>query len=491
MIHSPSDGRSGSGVRRDLDGWIYVRVEGAPYDRGWHHGYLLASEIRNALSSIDALLWHDTALPFSWYAANARAMWLERMAGDNGGKLADGTGVATLDELRGIMDGANTRRIDNDRWISIDDLLAWNGYPEMICQWQPGVLSGILKPLVPVPGDPGRLEALVGRVRLGQQHYFHPHHCSAFVATGDWTADRGIVSAHTTWQRFANGDFYNVVLHIVPPDAEGFPILMQTAPGYVASSMDFGLNSAGLAVSSTSINVSGFDQGGLPYFLRARRAGQRAATIECWIDLFRQGNNGGYANTWLLAEAATNRIAAYELTTAHEEQQPILSSGFYCSCNIPFSTPTRVLEAGGAGYDNILQSGGRRVRFEQLMAQHKGAIDGALAQTILADHFDLYRNACTPSGRSICGHYDVDDGALPSGHTPFHPFGSLDGKVIAGAIVGAPAMEARWGRACGTPFDAGAFFARHPQYRWMQPWTRDRPARPWCTFPPELDQGKP
>jgi hypothetical protein len=71
---SPKDGRSGSGLCCEVGGWLYLQVEGCPYDRGWHHGYLLADAIRAALRSIETLLWQDTGLPFSWYAANASAM---------------------------------------------------------------------------------------------------------------------------------------------------------------------------------------------------------------------------------------------------------------------------------------------------------------------------------------------------------------------------------------------------------------------------------
>ncbi|CAM5772127.1 hypothetical protein LMIY3S_03740 [Labrys miyagiensis] len=483
MRQSPSTVVSGSGSLRQYKGWLYLRVEGQPYDRGWHHGYLLAAEIRDALKSIGALLWQDTGLPFAWFAANARAMWLDRMANDDGGRLKDGSGRAALDELRGIVDGANASREADAAEISIDDILGWNGYPEMICQWLPAVMSGALKPIVPMPGDPGRLAEIVANGRFSTQHHFHPHHCSAFVATGGWTADGEIVAAHTTWQRFANGDFYNLVTHLVPPSGEGLPILMQSVPGYIASSMDFGLNGAGLVVTSTSIGASGFDPAGLPYFLRARRAGQRAATIEQWVDLFRQGNNGGYANTWLLAEASTKRIAAYELTKAHEELQPPLTSGHYCSCNIPLSVPIRVLDTGGSGYDNILGSGARRVRFDQLMAAHEGRLDDAAARGILADHRDVYTCNDLPSGRTICGHFDVDPGNYGGGgHAPYYPWGSLDGKVTTGSLAKSLALQGRWGRACGTPFEASGFFERSPQYGWMKSWTRDRSTQPYCLF---------
>ena len=80
-------------------------------------------------------------------------------------------------------------------------------------------------------------------------------------------------------------------------------------------------------------------------------------SIEDWIELFRDANNGGYANSWLLAEGHTGRIAAYELTLRHEERQTPITSGVYASCNIPLSTVIRVQEAGGAGWDNVLRNG--------------------------------------------------------------------------------------------------------------------------------------
>jgi hypothetical protein len=227
--HDPS-------IREEREGWIFVHVEGKPYARGWQHGRRLAKEIRVAISSIDELLWMDTGTRFDWWAANARAMWHDMLATDSGGKLTDKSGSRLLEELRGIADGANTDRKASERWISVDDLLGWNGYPEMICQWLPAVQSG-LKPAVPLPAEFSAGGLARQAMRLPLFRPFH-HHCSAFVATGDWTADGGVVAAHTTWQRFANGDSYNVVLSLKPPHDEGYPILMQTAPGYLASSMD-------------------------------------------------------------------------------------------------------------------------------------------------------------------------------------------------------------------------------------------------------------
>ncbi len=478
---TPTSTTCGAGFRRDHNGWIYLHIEGSPYERGRQHGSLLADEIRAAIDAIESLLWMDTATPFSWWAANARAMWHDMLASDCDGKLTDRSGSNAIDELRGIADGANASRKAGQREISMADLLGWNGYPEMICQWLPAVQQG-LKPAVPPPSQIRAPGVAAAAPPLFFPHRGARHHCSAFVATGDWTAGGGVIAAHTTWQRFANGDSYNVILSLRPPEAEGYEILMQTAPGYLASSMDFGQNAAGLIATSTSINSTGFLPDGLPYFFRARRAGQRANTIEQWVDIFRDGNNGGYANSWLLAEGRGGRIAAYELTAQHEELQKPLQSGVYASCNIPLSTIVRVQDTGGSGYDNILLSGSRRVRFERVLAEFKGRLDEKTAQAVISDHYDVYTREEKPSGRTICGHFDVDDGRFGGGQAPFHPWGSLDGKVASAALVEEKAFFARWGRACGTPFDAAQFFAANPQYSWMRPFTKDRPTRAWTKF---------
>lgn len=459
---SESIARNGPAWRVDRNGWIELHIEGAPYDRGWQHGWLLAAEIRAALRSIGELLWLDTATPFSWWADNARAMWLDRLSGS-----------AIFEELTGIVDGANANGGELQARISIDEILGWNGYPEMICQWFPDVQTGRVKPLVPLPAP----------ILRPAPRRWSRHHCSAFLATGAWTAGAEMVAAHTTWQRFANGDYYNVIVRIQPPPDEGYAVTMQTAPGYVASSMDFGQNAAGVVALSTSIDASGFLVDGMPYFVRARRAGQHAGTIEAWIELFRAGNNGGYANTWLLGEASTGRIAAYEITAAHQEVQGPFDSGAFTSCNIPLSRLICVQDTGGSNYDNILHSAARRVRFDQLLSEHKGRIDAAKAKAILADHHDVYTGTDGASMRTICGHCDTDDDRHNAGHGPFYPWGSLDGKVTTTESVQTGSFDARWGRACGTPFEAASFFAAHPQYGDFRALTRDRPTQPWAVFP--------
>ena len=60
---------------------------------------------------------------------------------------------------------------------------------------------------------------------------------------------------------------------------------MQGSPGWIHSGTDFFLTDAGLVGSETTISgFSGFDEKGVPEFVRMRRATQDAATIDEWCE---------------------------------------------------------------------------------------------------------------------------------------------------------------------------------------------------------------
>ena len=468
--------------RRDDHGWIYLHIEGSPFDRGFQHGYLLADELRAAIRSLTRLIYMDTGVRFEWFAKNAELLYAEMLASNAGGRVTDGSGSEILAELEGIVAGANRRRGPDDDELTMAALLAWNAYPLMICQWFPAVMAGQVKAPHPLPSaNPGELppQFATGRAAL---HHFR-HSCSAFVATGGkWTVDGRIVVAHTTWQRFANSDAYNVVIDLVPDG--GSRMLMQTSPGYVFSGTDFCVTSAGLVVTETSINANGIDPTGLPEFWRVRRACQYATSIADWRGLFRDGNDGGYVNSWLLADSGRNEIACYELTLHHDVLHGPKKNGYFAGFNIALDARVRNLDGSPpTGWDNILMSGSRRVRFDQLLAEHRGRIDATVARAVISDHGDPYLRVDMPSSRTICGHLDNDDAHVGSSQPgPFYPWGSSDGKVTTAEMVDDLSFSARWGRACGTPLDTRSFFDAHPEYDWMRELTKDRPTQPWVQF---------
>lgn len=444
--------------RKDVDGWVFLHIEGAPFARGFAHGWLMAPELSDALRVIRQLIPFDTGATLGFFGQAAAEMWHDKLD-------------AELEaELQGILAGARAAGVDVD-W---PQLLAWNGYPELICQWWP-----MPNKTFPKQKPPGRN---AGRPTISQRGVSRgaPHHCSAFVATGSATADGGIVAAHTTWQRFANGDAYNVVIDLVPES--GHRILMQSVPGYIASSTDFGYNAAGLVVTETSLNASGFDEHGVPEFIRARRAQQHASTIEEWVQIFLDGNNGGYAGGWLLAHAPTGRIGRCEVTLAHTATVT-KDDGHYTGFNLAWDLVVRNQACSDPGaWSDVTDSGARRVRFQALMDQFRGRLDASLARVVIGDHYDEYQQQPdVPSSHTICGHLDADS-SDNHGQGPWYPWGSLDGKAVDRAMVDAWQMDVRWGRACGQPLDTTSFLAAHPQYDWVRGLMKDRPSRPWTTF---------
>src|SRR5260370_1900723 len=89
---------------------------------------------------------------------------------------------------------------------------------------------------------------------------------------------------------------------------------MDGLPGLSHSGDDFGLNSAGVVITETTITgFQGFDSNGVPEFVRARKAMQYSASIDDVARIFKEGNNGGYANDWLIADTRKGEIPSPEL----------------------------------------------------------------------------------------------------------------------------------------------------------------------------------
>src|ERR1051326_4833138 len=89
---------------------------------------------------------------------------------------------------------------------------------------------------------------------------------------------------------------------------------MDGFPGVITSDDDFGVNSAGIMISETTITQFwGYDPQAKPEFVRSRKALQYANSIDDYVRMIKDGNNGGYANDWLIGDRKTGEIAYLEL----------------------------------------------------------------------------------------------------------------------------------------------------------------------------------
>jgi len=431
------------GKRFERAGWIYLHTEGEPRQRGFQRGYLLAKEIGAALEVTSAGWRYASSMEWPWLVERAEAMFVSKIDPEN------------LAEIDGMVEGVRAAGANTSR----GDLIAYNGIIELSYYWWPAELKRIKEAPTPLSRES----------------------CSSFIATGKWTRDGNIVLGHNTMQGY--GDAFPCVIEDIQP-ARGHRILWQTSPGWIHSGTDFFITDAGIVGSETTIgDFEGFDTNGIPEFARMRRATQDAGSLDQWSEIMKRGNNGGYANAWLLGDINTKEIAQLELGLKYSAWEK-KGDGFFIGSNIAEDPKILRLETSSKETDIRSSSVARRLRWRNLMKQYAGRIDRLNARSFEADHFDMYRSKDRPGGRSLCGHFELDPDTEGQGPTavPFDCSGTVDAKVVDAAMARKMSFDARWGSACGMPFVARDFLAAHPQFDWMAPSLKDRPREPWVTF---------
>jgi phospholipase B-like protein len=442
---SPADPRLAGSYRFERGGWIYVHLEGSPERIGFQHGYLLAPEIADAFAAVRLEDTHRTGRDWDFFRRAAREMLWPKI---------DAEYEAELD---GIVAGVNARGVKMDR----DDLVALNAFEELPDYYVPWYNAQH-----PIAGAP----------RLSS-----PGNCSAFVATGSYTRDHRIVMAHNNWTSYVDGQRWVIIFDLVPE--RGYRILMDGFPGVITSDDDFGINSAGLMVTETTISqFVGWDPNGKPEFVRSRKALQYAGSIDDYVKIMLDGNNGGYANDWLLGDRKTGEIAQFELGLKHYRVWRT-RDGYFVGSNFA-RDPKVIAEDTKFDPNNPSTSpNARRARWEQLMERWKGQIDAQLAEKFESDHRDAYLEKDQPDERTLCGHADASARGIDLWEWgPHYPGGAVQGKVTDSQMAAAMSFIAHAGHPCGANFNASQFLAAHPEYSWEASILRDMKAGPWTTF---------
>ena len=433
---------SGHGYRFERGGWIYVHLEGGPHDLGYQHGVLLAPEIEDAFAAVRLEMTHDTGRPWSFFQKAAHDM------------LWPKTDPEYQIELQGIVDGLASRGVA----LSLDDVVAYNAFSELPDYYVPW-----LDARQRTPGAP---------------HVNPAERCSAFVATGSWTKDHQIVMAHNNWTTYIEGSRWRIMFDIAP--ARGYRMLMDGFPGVIVSDDDFTVNSTGLMVTETTISgFHGWDPNGKPEFVRARKAMQYAASIDDYVRIMRDGNNGGYANDWLIGDRKTGEIARFEEGLAHTRVWRT-KDGYFVGSNFP-SDPQVIKDETTFNARRSVRLGQRAAR---ALGRAHGPVQGAdrhhaAPSSSSSDHYDTYLKRECADQRTLCGHEDAARGADGAPDpAEDHPSGAVEGKVIDSRLAAAMSLIARIGHPCGQNFAAAPFLDAHPSVRLGTPGARGHGRRP-------------
>jgi len=321
----------------EQDGWLFVHLEGSPYERGFQNGYLTAENANYWLIS---------------YVGTGKNAERARERAQNIWTMVP---KEYQDEIDGIVDGLHAAGYTNwDRW----DIAAANFWGEA-----------------------------------------YGGGCSAFVATGDATTDGQIVIGHVTMFDIS-WDFMYYVMYDVTPD-EGYRFRYQSAGGSIWSGQDWYINETGLMVTETSVYGNEVrNPEGTPVFVRIRQAVQYTDNIDDFIDMMVTNNSGAFAAEWLVGDAKTGEILSLMLGCYAWDTNRTFN-GFYPSCNyawyenfrteaglpVPAPDPPR-----GANSN-------RARRWLELIDQYYGEVDVEVGKLFLEDDIiSLYDPTGTLAG---------------------------------------------------------------------------------------------
>lgn len=439
------DSRLVKAHRENKNGWIYVHLEGDPATIGYQHGYLLAPDIDTTIRAVQYLLTHETKRDWNYYRACAQRFLWNKLEPEY------------KTEINGIVAGLKDQHLSYDSL----DITALNAMEELAYYYVP-------------------LQMYLEKKGSGDNKA--PGNCSAFIATGSYTKDGKIVMGHNNWTSYITGQHWNVIADIVPE--KGNHILMDCMPGYIHSGDDFLITDNGIMITETTITqFKGFDTTAVPEFMRARKAAQYSKSIDDVIKIFTEGNNGGYANDWLIGDTKTNEVAKLELGLKdyrvwRSKDTAMIGSNFPSDPKLIHEETTFNVQ------DSTTSPNARKKRMEQLvLVDLKGKLDAATGKEVEADHIDALDNAKANNRCVICGHIDEDAKGCAEWDLPaYYPMGAVQGKVTTAALAANMQIWAHMGHPCGQDFIGEKFYKAHPEYAWQSKYLKNMLAYPWTLF---------
>ncbi len=361
----------GPAFRYTDKGWIFVHIEGKPYQRGYQYGYLLANEIAAYITKL-AYLENNNKPEDGWQ--KVRFITDAFMLGKYDAEY--------LTEMRGIADGAaKAGATFNGTALDLLDIV---------------VINSIIDINQMADGARGARHALSGKNFLAAEDELNiplrEHKCSGFLANGPATPNGDIVFGQLFMWNGYTGVHWNVICDVKPDT--GHRLVYETFPGGIHSGADFYVNDAGIMIGETTTSQTPLDMNGTPQSNRIRKAAQYASSIDDVVKILFEKNNGMYTNDWLIGDAKTNETAILLLGTKKMKlwrsgtgDFPGGTKGFFWSDNNNKDDEVRKEYVNGpdnAPYDLIFMPWNRDVSFMQFFQKYNGKFDSTVGVNMWA-----------------------------------------------------------------------------------------------------------
>jgi len=406
------------------NGWIRIQIYGNAFERGFAHGYLLAKElqvIKNAFIMIVKENLKFTPTSYTTFCKEKITPKIQEYSPE------------FFEEIQGISAGAIAAGYPE---ITADFIIEWNA-----------ILS---------------------------TYTIAPERCSAFISI----QNGNIIMAHNTHTDLLTGQFANVILEICP--SEGNRMVMQTSPGFICSGTDFFMIENGIiGCESTIGNTNYTPEFGAPYFCRIRQAMQYGNSLDDYVKIMLKDNAGDYPCTWFLGDTRKKEIMQFEIAKKNHSVEKKREGVFY-GINSAHDEIIRKKETNDTDHGNTkTTSGARNMRLHYLLYEkYAGKMTIDNAKTIISDHYDVYLDKETDgNSRTICRHTDLD--GEKTTREAYYPFGCTDAKIVDSTMAKKMEFIGRFGSSCSKAFHVNTFVKKHPQYKHLREFLKNRPCQPW------------
>ena len=415
--------------RYNIQGYIYVHIEGDAYHRGFQHGYLLYAEIIDMMYRWSNII-HNCPVVIKYLPIDVNSsqyeklsyVWWESCRKEAMKIFWPYYPDEYREEIKGIADGVKARgQKFYGRDVTYEDILTLNEMYELMT-----ILTNPTK-RIHIGRDIIHQIARFFPQLEGKEIYFNftpADHCNGFAAVGNATKDGNVIISDAVWcggwwYTYYIAQRWNVILDISPD--KGHRIIMATSPGYIWSDEDYWQNDAGLAMIETTFIQGYFKLRGLPLAIRARMAMQYGNNIDDIISYLLKENTGVMNAQWLIADAKAKEIALLEFGLYHYAVERT-KNGFLWSANNPFNFKVRrdilgyeflkapifrlahiLLNATGYQYYTFFYTpSDRDIKFKELGKKYYGRIDVDVVKKIMS----------TPPITDFTTYIEITDGKM-------------------------------------------------------------------------------
>ena len=377
-----TSGQYGKGYRYNIQGWVYIHIEGEPFERGYQYGYLASAEINDIIQRWINLEYEQVRILKLFKFRNSEKLWnFFRLKAIN--RFSKYVPDEYMEELRGLTDGLKDKEVKIfNRIIEFDDILTY----QFIQDIEYSSFKYPKKRFQPFRNLFFNLKHLFSK----ENNDSHSGHCTAFIATGDATINGGVVVAHSSIFSNYIAERCNIILDVQP--SKGNRFLMTCPPGSLWSQEDWYQNEKGIILTETELFPQGvWKKRGIPKGVRSRTAIQYSDSIDDVIEFLIEGNNGLIPNEWLIGDTKSGEIASIQLALINKPIKRTFD-GYYWSCSIPhdikvlaelWGIPTFLFKIVSRKLPKILTTDTAE-KFIELGEKYYGKIDTNIAKKIMS-----------------------------------------------------------------------------------------------------------